>query len=289
MKFAFFLGCNIPARVQHYEMSARAILERLNIDLVDIREFNCCGYPMRNNDFKTFVLFSARNLALAESRGLDMITLCKCCYGSLKKADHLMKEDPSIRDEVNSILSNEGLEYKGSIQVKHLLTVLHKDVGIKAIKEKITGSYKDLNIATHYGCHALRPSDITQFDDPIAPVLFDQLVEATGAKSIEWSSKLDCCGAPALGVNDKLSMELTKKKLANGRQSGAHFLCVACPYCQLQFDSVQSLLTSNYGCDQALPSLVFPQLLGLAMGIEEDALGMGMNQIDVARIRAFLS
>ncbi len=289
MKFALFLGCNIPARVQQYDMSARAVLDILNVDLVDIRGFNCCGYPIRNTDFETFVLFSARNLALAEKQGLDIVTLCKCCYGSLKKAEHLMKEDNSLRDEINVLLAKEGLEYRGTIEVRHFLSVLHKEIGIPALKEKVKNGFKDLKIATHYGCHALRPSDITQFDNPVAPVLFDQLVEVTGAKSIDWQLKLECCGAPLLGVNDDLSMDLAEKKLSDGKQSGADYLCVACPYCQLQFDTVQQMMISVRGTDHQLPSILFPQLLGLVMGIDGKALGIQMNQIDISRIEDFLS
>jgi heterodisulfide reductase subunit B len=289
MKFALYLGCNIPARVQQYDISARAVLDMLDVDLVDIREFNCCGYPIRNTDFESFVLFSARNLALAEKQGLNVMTLCKCCFGSLKKADHLMKEDTSLRDKINSLLAKEGLSYRGSIEVKHFLSVLHDDIGISALKERITRSFKDLKIATHYGCHALRPSDITQFDNPVAPVLFDQLVEATGAKSVDWPLKLECCGAPLLGVNDDLSMDLTEKKIISGRQSGADFLCVACPYCHLQFDTVQNMMSSVHNRDHHLPSILFPQLLGLVMGIEGKVLGIKMNQIDIGGIEAFLS
>jgi heterodisulfide reductase subunit B len=256
---------------------------------VDIREFNCCGYPIRNTDFETFVLFSARNLALAEKQGLDIVTLCKCCYGSLKKAEHLMKEDNSLRDEINVLLAKEGLEYRGTIEVRHFLSVLHKEIGIPALKEKVKNGFKDLKIATHYGCHALRPSDITQFDNPVAPVLFDQLVELTGAKSIDWQLKLECCGAPLLGVNDDLSMDLAEKKLSDGKQSGADYLCVACPYCQLQFDTVQQMMISVRGTDHQLPSILFSQLLGLVMGIDGKALGIQMNQIDISRIEDFLS
>jgi heterodisulfide reductase subunit B len=288
MKFALYLGCNIPARVQQYDMSARAVLDMLNVELIDIREFNCCGYPIRNTDFEAFVLFSARNLALAEKQGLDIITLCKCCFGSLKKANYLMREDNSLRNKINSLLAKEGLSYSGSIEVKHFLSVLHKDIGISAIEEKITRGFKDLKIATHYGCHALRPSDITQFDNPVAPVLFDQLVESTGAKSIDWPLKLECCGAPLLGVNDGLSMDLTEKKLIDGKHSGANFLCVACPYCHLQFDTVQNMMSSLRDMDHNLPSILFPQLLGLVMGIDGKALGIKMNKIDIGGVEAFL-
>lgn len=289
MKFALFIGCNIPARVQHYELSARAVLDKLSVDIIDIREFNCCGYPIRNADSKAFLLFSARNLALAEKRSLNVMTLCKCCFGSLKKADHLIKDDSSVRDEINAILAKEGLVYKGSIEVKHFLSVLHKDIGLETINKKITRSFKDLKVAVHYGCHALRPSDVMQFDNPVAPVLFDQLLEVTGAKSIEWPLKLECCGAPLLGVNDDLSMDLTEKKLAAGIQSGADYLCTACPWCQLQFDSVQKIINIKRGSNHLLPSIVFPQILGIAMGIKEKDLGVDMNQIDIRGFEGFLT
>ena len=289
MKYALFLGCNIPARVRQYETSARSVLAEIGVDIEDIKEFNCCGYPLRNSDFKTFVLFSARNLALAEKLGLNMITLCKCCYGSLKMAEHHMKENSFLKDEVNETLAKEGLEYNGNLEIKHFLSALYSDIGINTLKEKITRSFKDIKIATHYGCHALRPSNIMQFDDPASPVLFDQLVELTGAKSIDWALKLECCGAPVLGINDDLSMNLTKRKLTDGKKAGADYLCTACPWCHLQFDSVQKMMLEQRRLNNHLPAILFPQLLGLAMGIDKETLGISMNQIDISLIETSLS
>jgi heterodisulfide reductase subunit B len=280
MTLALFLGCNIPARVKQYELSSRAVLATLGVKLVDIREFNCCGYPMRNLDFKTFILSSARNIALSEQQGLNMITPCKCCYGSLKKADHMLKKDSLLSEEINGLLSREGLEYKGNIEIKHLLSVLYHDVGIDKIKEHVDKPYKDLKIASHYGCHALRPSQVVQFDDPVSPTLFDKLVEATGAESIYWRTRLECCGAPLLGVNDDLSMNITKKKLTDGKQSGADFMCTACPYCQLQFETVFMNGQKNNG-KFGLQPVLYTQLLGLCMGIERDRLGIQATQADL--------
>ncbi|MBU4503525.1 MAG: CoB--CoM heterodisulfide reductase iron-sulfur subunit B family protein, partial [Proteobacteria bacterium] len=279
MKYTLFLGCNIPARVQQYEASARSVLAGLGVDLKDIKEFNCCGYPLRNSDFKTFVLFSARNLALAEKLGLNVLTLCKCCYGSMKMAEYYMEEDSLLKDEVNETLAKEGLEYNGNLEIKHFLSALYSDIGINTLKEKITRSFKDIKIATHYGCHVLRPSNIMQFDNPVSPVIFDRLVELTGAKSIDWALKLECCGAPVLGINDDLSMNLTKNKLTDGKRSGADYLCTACPWCHLQFDSVQKMMIEQQRINNHLPAILFPQLLGLAMGIDKQALGINMNQI----------
>ncbi len=288
MEFALFLGCTIPARLNQYESSSRAVLEKLGVGLVDIREFNCCGYPLRNIDFKVFILSSARNLALAEKKNLNVLTLCKCCYGSLKKADYLMKENASLKKEVNATLEKEGLTYEGRIEVKHLLSVLHKDIGIEAIKEKMITAFKGVRIATHYGCHALRPSRVVGFDDPVAPTLFDQLVEATGAESIEWAMKLECCGAPLWGVNDKLSMDLTLKKLTDGKKSGADYVCAACPYCQIQFDKVQKMILSQRNVNHPLPSVLYTQLLGMSMGVEKKNLGLEMNEIPISGIEELL-
>ena len=288
MKFALFLGCNIPARVTQYESSSRAVLGKLGVDLVDVDEFNCCGYPVRYLHFRPFLLSSARNLALAEKLKLPLMTLCKCCYGSLRKADHLIKENRALRKEINHSLEKEGLKYEGAVEITHFLYVLHGFVGLEAIKEKIARVYRDLKIATHYGCHALRPSEIVQFDDPIAPVLFDELVQITGAESIHWPAKLECCGAPALGVNDDLSTDLTKNKLTDAKHSGADYLCAACPYCHMQFDTIQKRIFSKQEENHHLPCILYSQLLGLSLGIDAQTLGLGMNQIDIRAIKNFL-
>jgi len=288
MEFALFLGCTIPARLNQYESSSRAVLEKLGVGLVDIREFNCCGYPLRNIDFKVFLLSSARNLALAEKKNLNVMTLCKCCYGSLKKADFLLKENASLREEINSILEKEGMRVEGRTEVKHLLSVLHKDVGIEAIKGRMATAFKGVKIATHYGCHALRPSQVVGFDNPVAPSLFDQLVEATGAESIEWAMKLECCGAPLWGINDRLSMDLTLKKLNDGKKSGADYVCPACPYCHIQFDQVQKMGLSQRNVNHPLPSILYSQLLGLTLGIDRRALGLEMNEIPISGIEEML-
>lgn len=287
MEFALFLGCQIPARLSQYESSSRTVLTRLGVTCVDIKQFNCCGYPLRNVDFRTFVLFSARNLALAARENLNVMSLCKCCYGSLKKADHLMKENTSLRKEINATLQKEGLRYEGDIEVRHFLSVLYHEVGLEPIKEKLDRTFSGLRIATHYGCHALRPSEIVQFDDPVAPSIFDQLVEVTGAESIHWPAQLECCGAPLVGINDQLSMDLTEKKLLDGKRSGAHYLCTACPYCQLQFDTVQKVMLSEREADHYLPSILYPQLLGLSMGVDATTLGMEMNQLPLDGIEGF--
>jgi heterodisulfide reductase subunit B len=287
--YALFLGCTIPARLQHYESAARAVLEELDVRAIDIKEFNCCGYPLRNINFEAFALLSARNLALAERQGLDVLSLCQCCFGTLKKAQVLLQEDEALRKAVNAVLAKEGLHYEQGVEVRHLLQVLYHEVGIKAIKRHVARPFAGLNIAVHYGCHVLRPSTIVQFDDPVLPTLFDELVGITGTQSVPWQRRLECCGAPLRGVNDELSTALTNKKLEDGKGAGADYLCVACPYCQIQFDTVQSGMSAKGAGNHRLPTLLYPQLLGLCMGITEKALGLEANQVPIKGIEKFFA
>jgi len=272
-RFAIFLGCHIPIRLKYYETSSRAVLSALNVDLVDIPAFNCCGYPLQNINRKAFVLSSARNMALAAKQDLNILTLCQCGYGTFRMAEYLMTRDAALKDEINGILAKEGLKYDGKIIVKHLLSVLFHDIGVDAIKEKITQPFENLQIAVHYGCHSLRPSNIVQFDDPVMPTLFDRLVEITGAQSVDWPAKLDCCGGPLSGTHDSLAMDFAEKKLENAQKAGAHYIATACPYCQIQFDTVPKRMIFERGADNVVPAIMYPQLLGLCMGIDKETLG----------------
>ncbi len=289
MKFAMFLGCNIPARLTQYETSARAVLDLLGVEAVHTADFNCCGYPLRNVDRKAFVTAGARNLALAEKEGLDLMTLCKCCQGSLKKVDSILMEESDLKEEVNAVLEKEDLKFRGGTKIKHLLSVLWEDVGADTLKEKIKAPFSGLDIAVQHGCHLLRPSKLMAFDDPVAPTIFDNLVGLTGASSAPWSMKLECCGAPVMGANDELSMGLTAKKIANAKEAGAGYLCTACTYCQIQFDSVQNMLPMGSGPGSRLPSLLYPQLLGIAMGVEEEKLGLSKNLLPLEGIKEYLT
>ncbi len=288
MRFAFFQGCNIPARVSQYADATRAICGKLDIELIELETFNCCGYPARNIDQRAFLLSAAKNLAAAEAEGLEMLVMCKCCYGALKKAEYQLAEDPSLKNEINSILTKDKLKYEGRIQINHLLTVLHRDVGNDGLVSNISRTYSGLQIAVSYGCHALRPSRITGFDDPVSPKIFDELVELTGAFSVDWTRKLDCCGAPLTGINDQLAMEMAAKKIASAREAGAHYLCTACPYTHLQFDRVQQQMAAGSVNWEPLAPILYPQLLGLCLGIDETTLGLSNNRLEIAGVSSFL-
>jgi len=287
-QYALFKGCNIPARVVQYADASVAVLDKVGVATAEIPEFNCCGYPMRNTNRQAFLLSAARNLAVAQQAGADMLVLCKCCFGSLKMAQHILDGDTALKASVNQTLMQEKLQYDGGLKILHLLSVLHHEVGIKTLKENLAAPYQKLNIAVHHGCHALRPSKITEFDDPARPVMFDALVKLTGAKSIDWSRKLDCCGAPSMGVNDALAADMMNKKIDSALDAGADYLCTACPYCHIQFDTMQSHRPSSNGNEKRLAPILYPQLLGISMGIAPETLGIDQNTLNINTITTYL-
>lgn len=288
-RFAVFLGCNIPVRLKCYEMSARAVLSELDVELVDIQEFNCCGYPLRNINREAFVLSAARNMALAEQQNLDILSLCQCGYGTFRMAEYLLQHDTALNVSVRSALSKEGLTYEEKINVQHLLSVLYHDIGVDALRKKISFPFENLQVAVHYGCHGLRPSNIIRFDDPVAPTIFDRLVEVTGGESVSWPLKLDCCGGPLSGTHDSLSMDFAEKKMEDARRAGAHCIVTACPYCQIQFDTAPKRMAFERGEDLQVPAILYPQLLGLVMGIDMETLGIDSMRGRIADFRRRLA
>ena len=281
MKFALFLGCKIPFHLEHYGFSSQAVLKNLGIELEEI-EFNCCGYPIRSYNFESFILCAARNLALAEQQNLNIITLCKCCFGSLKHADYFLRKSNPLKDKINNLLREEGLNWKGTTDIRHLLSVLFHDVGINFIKKQIKQTHTGLKVAASYGCHALRPSPILNFDNPILPSLFESLVSVSGAESVEWDKRLDCCGNPLWGKNNSLSLDLMRKKISSAKEAGADCLCSACTHCQIQFDTVQK--TELLPHQSEMPSILYPQLLGLSLGLSQKDLGLEYSKIKVTKL-----
>ncbi len=268
MRYALYLGCKIPSRLPAYEASTRAVLSRLGVGLVDLA-FNCCGYPARSVNRDAFVFAAARNLALAESAGLDLLTPCTCCFGSLRQAIRFLGEDAELRSRVTQALAAEDLHWSGKTEVEHLLPVLARTVGVDALAAAVRVPRAGLRVAAQYGCHALRPSNVARFDNPMAPTIFETLIQATGATPVAWPRQLDCCGDPLHDANAPLSEHMTRAKIADAIESGAEVMCTACPHCHLRFDAIQA-----HSSEPAIRTLLYTQLLGLAMGLPEAELGL---------------
>jgi len=274
MSLVFFPCCVSSSFTSQCESAARVVVDKLGVEIQNGSEFNCCGYPYKGIDFNAFILMSGRNLALAEKKGADLVTNCACCYGTLKLAKSILKQKLSLLEYVNNALKKEGLAYTGKSTVKHLLDILFEDPGIPVLKTRLNGTLHGLRAAAHYGCKVLRPDDVVDFDDPLSPSKFDKLIEATGAEPVQWLRKLDCCGAPLIGINDATAMNLAKNKLESAMQAKADILCTACPCCYLQFKRARGTLAIETGSEEYISVLAFVQLLGLALGVDRNVLGL---------------
>ena len=272
MTWALFLGCRIPAALPAYGVATRAVLARLGVDVVDDVPFDCCGYPARDLDREAGVRLAARNLARAAARGVDVLAPCKCCYGQLRHAAHALERDPALRDRVAASLAREGIPWRDGARVEHLLGVLDREVGVEAIAAVVTTPQTGRRVAASYGCHALRPSDVVRLDNPLAPQVFERLVAATGAQPVDWPRRLDCCGRPLHARNAPLALRLARAKVADAREAGADLLCTACTWCQLQLDEYAAGAAPD--ADPTLATLLYPQLLGLALGLPPETLGL---------------
>jgi heterodisulfide reductase subunit B len=278
-----FLGCAIPYRVAAFEISARKILGKLDVELVEMPEFNCCGLPLDPISHETMLILAARNLALAEQKGLDIITLCPGCAGTLKKVNRMLKEDKALRDEINCHLKEAELEFKGSVNAKHFMQVLIEDVGLEKIKNSVVKPLTMVKVAEHNGCHILRPKEFIGFDDPEDPKSLKTLIEATGATCLDYMDETECCGAPSVGVNDKIALQLAREKLSHIKAVDAQAMVTICPFCHIMYDTNELRIEKMFNETYGIPVLHYPQLLGLAMGMKPEELGFSELRVDASK------
>ena len=283
-KYLMFLGCAIPYRVLAYEISARKILKRLGVELVEMPEFNCCGLPLDPVSHEMMLILTARNLAMAEQKGLDIVALCPGCAGTLKKVNKMLKEDDALRKEINGHLKEAGLEFKGTVTAKHLMQLLIEDIGLEKIKETVVRPLSTVKVAEHNGCHILRPKAFIGFDDPEDPKLLKTLIQATGATCLDYLDEIECCGAPSVGVNDKVALQLARDKLNHIKAVQAQAMITICPFCHIMYDTNELRIEKMFNEVYGIPVLHYPQLLGLAMGMSPDELAFNELRVDCSKI-----
>jgi len=285
LRYLLFLGCVIPYRIPSYEVSSRKVLEKLGVELVEMPEFNCCGLPIDAVNHDAMLVLAARNLCLAEKQNLNILTLCPGCAGTLRKVNKTLQEDKHLRGRVNWYLKEIGMEFQsGKVTVRHLIQALVEDVGLEKIKDSVVKPLSGLKVAEHNGCHVLRPTKYIGFDDPEDPVLLKKLIEATGAECLDYMFETDCCGAPIIGVNDKIPLYLAGDKLRNIKAVDAQALITVCPFCHMMFDvnqpRIERLLSESFG----IPVLHYPQLLGLAMGFTPEEMALGELRVNATKL-----
>jgi len=282
-KYLLFLGCVIPYRLPSYEVSTRKVLDKLGVKLLEMSEFNCCGFPMDPISYELSLTLAARNLCSAEQQGLDILTLCNGCFGTLNKANKTLKEDKQLREEINNNLKEIGMEFKGKIEVKHLVHVLAEDVGFEKIKGTVKKPLTEFHVAQHSGCHLVRPAKyVTHNDDPENPTTLKKLIRLTGAECLDYMDETECCGNPIIGVNEEVPFQMAREKLQHIKAVKAQALITVCPFCHMMYDLNQPRIERAFDEQFGIPVLHYSQLLGLAMGFTPEELML--NQLRVKPI-----
>ena len=285
MKYAFFVGCTTLSRLYAYELATRKIAKQLGIELIDMPGSSCCGTTyLETLDQKTAYSLAARNICIAEDMGLDIITICNGCTETLTRTNVALKDDLELRNEVNKVLADVGKEYKGTVEVKHLIKALKEDIGVSKIGEEINHPLDGLRVGAHYGCHMLKPSDVMKYDDPEDPTCLDELIEVTGASSLAYPKKLECCTGPLMGVREDVTWSVGMEKVETVKKY-ADIMVTACPFCYLTYERCQLLAEKS----PDVPVVHYPQLLGLAFGISYDELGLKMNNIDPSALKKYVT
>jgi heterodisulfide reductase subunit B len=280
-ELSLFLGCLIPNRYPGIEKATILVLKKLGIKCGELKEAACCPAPgmYRSFDKITWLTLASRNLALAEKKDTDILTICNGCFSSLMDANNILKNDAGLRNEVNEHLQKIGKEYRGTIEVRHIIEFLHTDIGVKKLGDAIEKPL-EIRAAVHYGCHLLKPTRERKLGSSECPVFFDELVEATGATSVAYEGKSNCCGAGG-GVRSAMletSFKMIESKLDRIQKAGVDCIIDACPFCHLQYDAGQVELEKS-GKFYDIPVLHFTQLLGLALGFTPDEVGLHLNEI----------
>ncbi|GFO98066.1 heterodisulfide reductase subunit B [groundwater metagenome] len=280
-QLSLFTGCLITNRYPGIEKATGLVLDRLGVKWSELVEAACCPAPgiYRSFDKITWLTLASRNLVLAEEKDTDILTICNGCFSSLMDANNILKSDTGLRNEVNVHLNKIGKEYRGTIEVRHIIEFLHTDIGVKTLGDAVEKPL-EIRAAVHYGCHLLKPTKERKLGSAECPVFFDELVEAAGATSVAYEGKMSCCGAGG-GVRSAMletSFKMTEYKFDRMIRAGVDCIIDACPFCHLQYDAGQVEL-EKAGKNFDIPVLHFSQLLGLALGFTSEEAGLHLNEI----------
>jgi len=283
MKYAYYPGCSSESSARDQHASSLAVARALGITMSEIKGWSCCGAtPGHQTDRFLAASLSAANLVLAKDMGLDLVVNCAACYNRLKTANYEVANHPEMRAKIADAV---GRDYDGSVKIKHLMEVLLEDYGIDALEKAIKRPLNGLRVAAYYGCLLVRPHEVTNFDDPENPQSIDNLVSAMGGESLDWPSKVECCGnSLSLTTRADLVVGLSDAIIGMAKAAGADCIVVACPLCQVNLDLRQIDIRKKTGRQYDMPVIYITQLIGLCLGISPDRLGLDKLVVSPARI-----
>jgi heterodisulfide reductase subunit B len=279
MQYMPFWGCMIPMKYPQMESAVRFSMDKLDIDLVESNLLSCCPDPIyfKAGDKMKWMAMAARNISIAEEKGMDLITMCSGCTATLSEVNHHLKEDEGLRKKINKILKEIGREFKGSISVRHLVTVLRDDVGIAKISQSVKHPLEEIKVAIHYGCHLLKPSAIMHVEDPLTPTILSELIRATGAIPVDHKEYLMCCGKACKEA--ELGLNMSHAVFESIQESGADCLGLICPTCFDSFDVGQLRISRHFEKKIEVPVIYYFQLLAIAQGADINQVGIPYHKI----------
>jgi heterodisulfide reductase subunit B len=285
MRYAYYPGCSLEATGRPYQESVDAVAKVLDIELVELKDWNCCGATayMSINEVLSFSL-SARNLSQAKEIGETLVTACSACYTNLRKTESYLSDFPEIRGKVEASLAEAGIKYDGGVTTKHFLQTIVDDVGLEKVEEKIKQPLTGLLVAPYYGCQIARPYGIEDSSDN--PTMMDKLLVTLGATPTYYPMKTVCCGGSLMGIQKDVALRLCRNLLLCAQQNGAQCVAVTCPLCQMNLDAFQSSINKAYGMQFNLPIVYFTQLMGLAFGLESKGLGLNQCIVPATKLTA---
>jgi len=276
MKYHYYPGCSLEGTAREYDLSTRAIMSAAGVELLEIKDWTCCGASAADATSHLLSLaLPARNIALAEKAdvGMDILVPCSACYLNLKKVAEKTRGNPEILAKINSILAEDQLHISGRMNIRHLLDVLATDMGPEIIRQNLKRAFKGFRIAAYYGCQCLRPYAV--FDDPEAPCSMTALIEAAGATVHPWDMGAKCCGASHMNTKMDIGLALVAAILKEAK--GADAIVTVCPMCQMNLEAHQQKISRRNGENLSMTVLYLPQFLGLAMGLTEQQVRLDLN------------
>ncbi len=281
--YSYYPGCSAEATATGLGLSTAAIAEPLDMALIELEGWTCCGStPYGSLDEAESIVVAARNLALAEEKGFDLVTPCSSCYVTLNKAAAHLQENPRLKAQVNEALAVASLEYRGNLRVRHLADVLTDDITPEFIASRVKIPLHGLKVAPYYGCQLVRPQLGT--DDTESPRSLDRLVECLGAEAIPYPLKARCCGGGLIIPEGDRVLGLIRKLLDSAAENGAQCITTPCPLCQISLDAYQSQVNRRFKTSYRLPVLFISQLIGLALGLSPAALGLDTNIVSPGEV-----
>jgi heterodisulfide reductase subunit B len=287
-EYAYFPGCSLEKLAVSYHTSAMETTKKLGVKLRELDDWNCCGSTtyFHIDELLAYTL-TARNLAIAEKTGLDVVAPCSACFKNMYFTQAHLNKDPDLAEHINFALEEDGLQFSGNIRVRHLLEMFAQDLGPEEIKARVTKPLEGLRVAPYYGCQILRPrKDHDSAEALETPQYFEELLAAIGATPVDYPLKTRCCGGSLIISSRVAALSMVRNLLQSAVEREANVIATACPMCQVNLECYQQSVNQEFGTNFNMPILYFTQLVGLALGIPKNKLGIGKELVSAMPVLA---